>query len=161
MKLNRINPFVWGISLMCAVLLPPAVTTAQSPMPGSAPKLIGVAFYADWCPDCKELGPEMMNVMKDVSGLPIYFTRFDLTNEQTKAQSALFAEWVGLGTIYRQNSGSTGYGLLIDPQRKQVVGKLMHTQTEAELKSAIQSAVSKTSPVRTDSAVRQSLNPAP
>ncbi len=133
--------------LMAGVILPNLVwaqdnakATTEEPKV-EKPKVVGVLFYADWCGSCKVLDPKLDEVKKQFMDQPIYFTRVNLTDECTKKQSAMLAEWVGLGEIYREHATKTGFMLLIDPQTKKVLSKLTKAQSEAELKAAMEDAL--------------------
>lgn len=121
-----------------------AVTTAAAQEPSAAssgPKIVGVLFYADWCASCKVLEPKLDEVKKQLMDQPIYFTRVDMTDDCTKKQSGMFAEWVGIGEIYREHAPKTGFMLLIEPQSKKVMGKLTKDQSPDELKTQIERAL--------------------
>ncbi|MCA1574111.1 MAG: hypothetical protein LC770_06140, partial [Acidobacteria bacterium] len=87
-----------------------------------SPKVLAVLFYADWCSSCKALEPNLNKVKRDFQGQSILFTRFDLTDDFTKDQSAQYAALLGLENYYQENAGKTGYVLLIDRQSKKVLG---------------------------------------
>lgn len=125
-----------------AVMLPKGVWAQDSAKATTEkPKVVGVLFYADWCASCKALDPKLDEVKKQFMDQPIYFTRVDLTDDCTKKQSGMLAEWVGLGEIYREHASKTGFMLLIDPQTKKVLSKLTKAQSEAELKAAMEDAL--------------------
>ena len=98
-------------------------------------------MYADWCQSCKVLEPKLNKVKKDFEGKGIFFTRLDMTDEFTIYQSSLYASWVGFEEIFKENEGRTGYMLLIDPNSRKVLGKLVKTQTPDEIRAAIQAAL--------------------
>ncbi len=106
-----------------------------------APKVIGLLMYSDTCASCKVLEPKLNAVKKDFAGKPILFTRVDETDDFTKHQSALHSKLLGVADLYAEQGGKTGYMLLIDAKDKKVLGKLMKTQSEEELKAAIESAL--------------------
>ncbi|MGH8018818.1 MAG: thioredoxin family protein [Opitutaceae bacterium] len=105
-------------------------------------KIVGLLFYADWCGFCKVLEPKLDAVKKDFAGKSIMFTRVDITDDFTKEQSALLAAQLGLSAAYAENAPKTGFMLLIDPSTGRVLDKLAKTQTEDELKAAINKALS-------------------
>ena len=123
-----------------AVML--ALGLAVSAIAGAAkPKVVGVLFHADWCNSCKTLEPKLNAIKKDFAGQPVLFTRVDFTDDFTKEQSDLLASYLNLGPAYAEQGRKTGYMLLFDAESKQVLGKLMKTQSEAELKSEIEKAL--------------------
>ncbi len=125
-----------------AVMLPRGVWAQDSAKATTEkPKVVGVLFYAGWCASCKALDPKLDEAKKQFMDQPIYFTRVDMTDDCTKKQSGMLAEWVGLGEIYREHAPKTGFMLLIDPQTKTVLSKLTKAQSEAELKAAMEDAL--------------------
>lgn len=105
------------------------------------PKVVGVLFYADWCNSCKTLEPKLNAIKKDFAGQPVLFTRVDFTDDFTKEQSDLLASYLNLGPTYAEQGRKTGFMLLLNAESKQVIGKLMKTQSEAELKAEIEKAL--------------------
>ncbi len=126
----------------CLSLAVLALGLAVSAFAQSAqPRVVGILFYADWCNSCKTLEPKLDAIKKDFAGQPVLFTRVDFTDDFTKEQSDLFASYLNLGSTYTEQGRKTGYMLLIDPESKRVLGKLMKTQSEAELKAEIEKAL--------------------
>ena len=107
------------------------------------PKVIGLLFYADWCGSCKVLDPKIEAIKKDFAKDPVLFTRVDLTDDFTKGQSKLFANWVGLADIFAEHGKKTGFMLLIDSAEKKILSKLTKTQSEDELRDEIKAALEK------------------
>ncbi len=105
------------------------------------PQVIGLLMYADWCKSCKVLEPKLNDVKREFEGEGIFFTRFDMTDDFTIEQSSLYASWVGLEDIFRDNEGRTGYMLLIDPTSKKVLAKLVKTQSTDEIRNSIQATL--------------------
>jgi hypothetical protein len=145
--MRRIRSFTVAAmaALMTVAVILPMAARAQDKTQATTeqPKVVGVLFYADWCASCKALEPKLHNVKKQIMDQPIYFTRVDMTDECTKKQSGMFVEWVGLGEIYREHAPKTGFMLLIDAKEKKVLSKLTKTQSEAELKAAMEEALAK------------------
>ena len=105
------------------------------------PKLLAVLFYADWCNSCKVLEPKLNQVKREFQGKPILFTRFDMTDEFTKDQSANYAALVGLENFYRENDGKTGFVLLIDTESKKLLGRITKEKTPEEIRTALTHAL--------------------
>ncbi len=103
--------------------------------------MLAVLFYADWCNSCKTLEPNLNKVKRDFQGQSILFTRFDLTDDFTKDQSAQYAALLGLENYYQENAGKTGYMLLIDRQSKKVLGRITKQNSPEEIKAAISNAL--------------------
>lgn len=104
------------------------------------PKVVGMLFYADWCNSCKVLEPKLQGVKQDFKGTGVLFSRFDLTDDFTKEQSALFASLLGWSNIYEDNQ-ATGFMLLVDPKSKRVLGRLTKAQSPDELRAGIRQAL--------------------
>jgi len=130
----------FSISLLLLSAYAPAQQTDKAVEEG-APRIIGLLMYADWCQSCKVLEPKLSKVKKDFEGKGIFFTRLDMTDEFTMYQSSLYASWVGFEEIFRENEGRTGYMLLIDPNSKKVLSKVVKTQTPDEIRAAIQAVL--------------------
>jgi len=95
-------------------------------------KLLGVVFYADWCPNCKAIAPSVMNLQEKLKDKPVTFLTFNFTNDETKVKSKEVAKQMGLTEVLENNRG-TGYVLLLDPVSKKELGKLTKAQTADEM----------------------------
>lgn len=126
--------------LLTATLLTPSLTALAQEK--EKPDVIGLLFYADWCASCKVLEPKLNAVKKSFADKPILFTRVDLTDDYSKSQSKLLAGALGLSEIYTENAPKTGFMLLISTKDKKVLGKLVKTQSEDEIKTGIAAALS-------------------
>lgn len=122
-----------------------SIARAQQHLPAekntAAPAVLAVMFHADWCPGCKALEPQLAPIMREFQDKPIFFTRFDLTDEFTNSQSARYAKLLGLENFYAENNGSTGYLLLIDAHSKKVLGRLTKKNSPEEIKAAVSKAL--------------------
>ncbi|HEY5552644.1 MAG TPA: thioredoxin domain-containing protein [Opitutaceae bacterium] len=125
--------------LLAAALMLGAAATASAE--AAKPKVVGLLFYADWCSSCKVLEPKLDAIKKDFAGQPVLFTRVDFTDDFTKEQSDLLASYMGIDDAYVEQGRKTGFMLLIDTESKQVLGRLVKTQSEAELKAGIEAAL--------------------
>ncbi len=105
-----------------------------------SPKLLVVAFHADWCGKCKVLGPKVMGDVAPAFGGDVLFVKLDLTDKNSPQAEYMLAA-LGLGDLWTENAGKTGFALLVDPATKKVVGTLRAEQSADDLKSAVQSAI--------------------
>ncbi len=134
------TPVTLAILALACALTPPALH-AQEEAPSASPKVVGILFYADTCGSCKVLDPKIEAVKKEFAEEAVLFTRVDLSNDFTKHQSKLHCSLMGLNEIYAEHSAKTGFMLLVDAKEKKVLGKLVKTQTEDEIKAAIKTAL--------------------
>ena len=128
------------VSLSLFLLFIGRTASLSETVKAEKPQVIGMLFYADGCASCKVLEPKLKEVVREFQGQGILFTRFDLTDEFTKDQSALYAAWVDLDEVYRDNP-KTGFMLLINPKTKNVLGTLAKNQSPEELRKNIQTAL--------------------
>lgn len=113
--------------------------TGQSAVAGEgpqAPERIAALFYADWCGSCKVLDPKVEEAKaKLAEDTKTLFVTFDLTDDTAKAQSAMLAEALGLGSIYKAHGGKTGFMLVVDADDKSVLHKLTKTDEVATIRT--------------------------
>ena len=92
------------------------------------PERIALFFYADWCGSCKVLDPKVKEARDELkANAKTLFVTFDLTDEATRAQSAMLADALGLGPIYEVKSKKTGFMLIIDAEDKSIQQTLTKT----------------------------------
>lgn len=113
---------------------------ARKPAVAQAPKLIALSFYADWCPGCKQLGPKLDAVMSSAAEQPCLFVKLDQTDKESRQAEFLLAA-LGLGDLWKEHAGSTGYTLLIDPKSKKVVGTFQADQDVESMKAMLAAAL--------------------
>ena len=116
---------------------PPAAKAAEA----QDTKVIGLLFYADWCGSCKVLDPKLDAVKPDFAHQPVLFTRVDMTDDAAKAYAARYANYLGLGEIYAENQGRTGFMLLVDARGKKVLGSLTRNESEGDIRAAIKKSL--------------------
>lgn len=114
-------------------------TSAQSE--ARTPKVMIIAFHADWCGGCKVLGPKLMeNVLPAVKDDPSLFVKLDLTDPNS-AQAEYMLSVLGLGNLWEEYAGKTGFALVVDVASKKVVGKLGYTEEPAALTATVKKAL--------------------
>ena len=69
----------------------------------------------------------------------VKFVKFDLTNDSTKAQSAKLAARNGITPVWNSNQ-KTGMVLLVDAKTRKVVGTIVATDSQKEMKRKIEAA---------------------
>lgn len=105
-----------------------------------APKIIAVNFYADWCPGCKALKPKLEEAMMDASGQPCLTVKLDQTDKNSK-QSEYMLSALGLGDLWKEHAGKTGYVLLVDAKTHKVVNTITYKQEVKEINAALAAAL--------------------
>ncbi len=129
-----------SIILTAILVLAPAGLIAQDKKV-EQPKIVGILMYADWCSSCKVLEPKLNPVKREFQNQRILFTRFDLTDEFTKDQSAHYAALLGLEKLYNENAGKTGYMALIEWPSRRNVGMITMDKSPEEIRTILANAV--------------------
>ena len=129
------------LPLLLALLgafLTSSVATAEEALETRKPERIAVLFYADWCGSCKTLDPRIEEARSEFGDdTETLFVTFDLTDDATRAQTAMLAEALGIGPIYTEHGKKTGFLLVIDADDKKVQRKLTKADDVATIRSAI------------------------
>lgn len=105
-----------------------------------APKIIAVNFYADWCPGCKALKPKLDEAMSVADGKPCLTVKLDQTDKDSKQAQYMLAA-LGLGDLWKEHAGKTGYVLLVDAKTHKVVSTITYQQEIKEIKSTLMAAL--------------------
>jgi len=108
-----------------------------------APEVIALKFYADWCGACKAMAPAYDEAKKRQADTPVLFVTLDLTDDFHSRQAAFLASALGVGDIYADNAGKTGFALLIDADSKAALGKLTADQSADTMHEQIAGALAK------------------
>ena len=112
----------------------------SSPAVAKEPRVIALTFYADWCPACRNLAPKLESVMKSASKQPCLFVRIDQTDKRSRQAEYLVAS-LGLGELWKEHGGHTGFTLLVDPRSKRVTARLTADQDVESMTSALKAAL--------------------
>ncbi|MEK6703607.1 MAG: thioredoxin domain-containing protein [Planctomycetota bacterium] len=105
-----------------------------------APKIIAVNFYADWCPGCKALKPKLEEAMKDAASQPCLTVKLDQTDKDSHQAEYMLAA-LGLGDLWKEHAGKTGYVLLVDAKTHKVVSTITSMQETKEIKTTLMAAL--------------------
>lgn len=116
--------------------VPPVIAPAAE-----APRVIALNFYADWCPGCKALKPQLDEVIAGAASQPVLFVKLDQTDKASRQAEYTLAA-LGLGELWRAHAGKTGYVLLVNTQTRRVVGMLRGGLDTNALKATLASALS-------------------
>jgi len=130
-----------SISAILTLFLIGTGAHADEQAEAGGPEFLAVTFYADWCGSCKVLDPRVEAVKKEFAGENILFTRVDHTDDFTQEQSKLFANLLGIGSIYEEHAPATGFLLLIDMDTNEVLDRLTREDDEEAIKAKIRQAL--------------------
>lgn len=105
-----------------------------------APERIAALFYADWCGSCEVLDPKIEEARAGLDeDAKTLFVTFDMTDESSKAQSAMLAKALGLGAVYEAHAPTTGYLLVLDAADKSILHRLTKTDDVATIRTQLAS----------------------
>jgi len=118
-----------------------ATAVAQQPKADET-KIIAVFFYAEWCNFCESLEPKLEKVKETFKDKPIMFTKFDMTNDDNKAEAKAQAAKLGATAIFEKYEGKTGFLLLLKKANGEKVGPaITFAFREDEIEDAIKEAL--------------------
>ncbi len=102
-----------------------------------------VKFHADWCGSCKTIAPQLEKARGKhaLDDLNVLFVTLDLTNETTRNQSAMMANAMGIGELYKENNGKTGYIVLINSKTGESLGKITKKHNADDIAALIKEKV--------------------
>jgi len=107
---------------------------------GEGSKVIAVVNHATWCPACQNNGERASAAfMKNNKDGAIRFVTNDLSNDETKAQSAVELKKVGLDKVMMENNG-TGVAYFFDAESKKLINKISVAKSDKEIAQAIKNA---------------------
>ena len=107
--------------------------------PARAPTLIALAFHADWCAKCKAMMPAATDAQKQAASKSVLFVKLDQTDKDSHQAEYLLAA-LGLGDLWKENAGKTGFVVLADPKSRTVVGRLTSDMDAAAMGQALDQA---------------------
>lgn len=110
-----LKKIVWALLLVASL-----TTAAQAARPLPAPKIMAVYVTADWCPNCKVLGPQLQQAIENGGLLqkPVLFVVLNLTDKPHIRQAIFMAQSLGFGPWLQAQGSATGYVAVIDAQTK-------------------------------------------
>lgn len=108
---------------------------------GAGAKIIAVKFHADWCGYCKAMGPVFEELQAKFDQEPVLYVELDQTRDFGRRQAAYHSRALGLGDVWQENAGKTGFILLIDATTHKVVQRLSYDQDLKQMGNALQEAV--------------------
>jgi len=135
---SSLNPFKSRAVLAALLLAAPGLPAAGEGAESVEPERIAVLFYADWCGSCEVLDPKIKEARSELEAdAKTLFVTFDLTDDAARAQTAMLAETLGLGSIYEAHGGKTGFMLVVDADDPSILHKLTKTDDVATIRTRL------------------------
>jgi thiol-disulfide isomerase/thioredoxin len=130
------------MAVVAMMLLVASPSFAARELP--SPKLIAVYFHADYCPNCKILGPTLAAARKEgaLDTKPVLFVTLDLTRPESIHQSILNASALGIAPYVQKQGSGTGYVALLSADGKTELARFERTATTNDIITAITSQLS-------------------
>lgn len=109
----------------------------------TTPKIIALYFYADWCPNCKLLSPQLAKARKDAAldAQDVLFVTLNLTDKTSIHQSLMLAHALGLEEYVKKQGSGTGYIALINPADKKELSRIDSRADSGTIEKSINSAL--------------------
>lgn len=142
--MKRFKNFIFPAIVIAgiAAIVRPAHTTATSAEYSFAgePEIVAATFSSAWCSACKILEPRLSKVIPDFADAPVKFVEFDFTFGQ-REEIAAQAEAEGLGEIYPELKGATGFTLLVDVDSGAIIDTLTINHSKGAMRAAVAQAI--------------------
>lgn len=131
--------FIMALGFLSLAIMPLLAQAETGNVPPSPTTLYAVAFHADWCGNCKELGPKVKEARSigDLDNKNVLFIKLNLTDKTTSHQAGLLAATLGIGEFYKSNNGKTGFILLINSSTGETVGKITKDMDAKQISETI------------------------
>ena len=107
------------------------------------PRVYALVFKADWCANCRVLGPKAMAVLPGFIPKGVFPVSLDMTTPETSALALTGVGKLGLRGLAEGEDG-TGFVVLVDARKKTKLGRITANMTPDEMKAALEKALSKT-----------------
>lgn len=120
---------------------PRTTSTQRQASSAEGPKVIAIKFHADWCGYCKAMGPVFEEMQAKYDQQPVLYVRLDQTREAGRRQAQYMARALGMGDIWTEYGGKTGFVLLVDGTTGEVIEKLTHDQSLKAMGASLREAV--------------------
>ncbi len=108
---------------------------------GSAPDIIAVQFYAEWCKPSQVVAKHVKALQEDAADKSVLFVRLDLTDDTRREQAQLLMSSLGCGDIWDTQRGRTGELLLIDGHTMRPITKLNNDSDTEQMFLALTQAL--------------------
>lgn len=128
------------LGIFCVVMML-AATPAWAARPLATAKLFGVYVYADWCGNCKILGPRITAAREKAQfdKQAILFITLDLTDKIRIHQSVMLAQALGIGDFLQAQGSATGYFAILDAMNKNELKRFDSSSDTATIEKGIAS----------------------
>ncbi|MBW6492682.1 MAG: hypothetical protein K0B15_15975 [Lentimicrobium sp.] len=111
-----------------------------SVMAQTGPKVIAVINKAEWCPVCQQNGERAMAAfMENNKDMAIQFVANDVTNDETKAKSAVELKKLGIDMTNEAYKG-TGVAYFFNADTKVLINQISVARTNDEIALACDAA---------------------
>lgn len=101
-------------------------------------KLMAVYAYADWCPNCKLMSPNLQKAREGLAGQPVLFVTLDLTDKPKIHNSILLAQALGIGEFLKAQGSATGYVALLDARSKKELARFDRESSAESIQAEIE-----------------------
>jgi thiol-disulfide isomerase/thioredoxin len=131
--------------VLVALLVFNLMGVAQAARLLPAPKIMAVYVSADWCPNCKILGPNLQKAI-EAGGLlqkPVLFVTLNLTDKPHIRQAIFMAQSLGFGPWLQAQGSATGYVALLNAKTKAEIMRFDKTSSAQTIQTNIEQALTK------------------
>ncbi len=125
------------VMVTCALIL--LTTPALADRGPDKPRYLAIKMHADWCASCRQMSTIVADLEGRLDGEPVLVLQLDLTNRSTRARSAMLASALGLDSVWRDFSDTTGKVLLVNARTKRVEAQFGKTQCVKAISADIRS----------------------
>lgn len=134
------RPFQLLAAILGLTFLGGAQASAAAP---KSPKLVMLAFSADWCGSCKALAPKLKKAMEASKSLPVTYLKYDMTSETTRAASEKAIAKVLKGKVWKSYEGMTGFAAVFAAKDGKELTKFNNAQTPEAIAAKIKDLAGK------------------
>ena len=93
-----------------------------------SPTLYAVMFYANDCGESKLMAPKVKDLQNELEGAKVEFVKFDFSTNESKEETQVLANKLGLGNVFDSNK-ETGVVVLVDAESKEEKAILTEIQS--------------------------------
>jgi thiol-disulfide isomerase/thioredoxin len=136
--------FILPLLVLTLALFSVAARAWEAPTYPEA-KLLAVEVWAEWCPSCRILDPELQRArMGDaLDDLPVLFIKLDYTDKTTINQAKMQGKALGLEEFMKANGAGTGYVALLDAATKKELARFTKDSKALDITKVIKENLAK------------------